>query len=103
MPHRSISTAYQLSLKRYALTEGSLKQGPKGRERWWGFVFGEGAEPRKKLVLVYFGLQNSPILSTTHYPPVIVLLSLGLTVFGQVGLKSQQGRPKPEQVGRNPP
>jgi len=25
-----------------------------------------------------------------------------MTVFGQVGLKSQQGKPNPEQVGLNP-
>ena len=44
-----------------------------------------------------------PFLSTTHYSPVIVLLSRGTTVFGHVGLKSQQGRPKPKQMGRSPP
>ena len=51
---------------------------------------------------VFWGFRNHHFLSTTHYSPVVVLLSLGVPVFGQVGLKSPQGRPKPEQVGLSP-
>ena len=53
--------------------------------------------------IVYFrALEISNFLSTTHYSPVIVLLSLDMIIFGQDGFKSQQGRPKLEQVGLSP-
>jgi len=58
--------------------------------------------------------QKLPILSTTHYPPVILTASfndftftLSMTIFDQVwlkeSLKSQPWCPNPEQVRPEPP
>jgi len=54
------------------------------------------------------GFKKRQFLSTTHHSPVILTanfndFTLDMTVFDQVGLKSQQGWPKPEQVGLSPP
>lgn len=51
---------------------------------------------------VFLSFRNHQFLSTRHSSPVIVLLSLDVTVVGQVGLKSQQGKPKPEQIVLSP-
>ena len=50
----------------------------------------------RKLVLVHSGA--SKITNFNDFP-----FTLGMVVFGQVGLKSQQRRSKTEQVGLSPP
>ena len=58
--------------------------------------------------LSYFrnGFNNHQLVSITRYSPIIFASNfndfafvLDITVFGQVGLKSQKAGPKPEQVG----
>jgi len=64
----------------------------------WGLLEAPEQGPGKKLVLFYFELQKiTNFMSTTYYFPVILTanfndfaLTLGMTVFDEVRLKSQQ-------------
>jgi len=59
---------------------------------------GDGSSCGGGLVFVFWGIQKSPISSTTHYSPANFNDSaciLGMTVFAQGVLKPQQRGPKP--------
>jgi len=57
-----------------------------------GSTVSSPAAPEKVGFEVFQGIRNHQFLLTTYYSPVIVSLSLGMTVFLQPGLKSQHGR-----------
>ena len=67
-------------------------------------VWGTAQEKVGFGMCVYFWLQKSPIfvhntLVTSHS----FTITMGMTVFAQIWLKSQPWRPKPEQFGAEPP
>lgn len=103
-----------------ALTSKGRNRGPKGRERGCGSWEGPaspshqlwGSEDCCKLrrgFCVFLGFKNYQFLSTTHKSPVILTanfshfaFALGVSIFDQVGHKSQQGA-KASASGAEPP
>jgi len=74
---------------------------------WAGGV--RGRAPAEVGFSLLWGFKNQQFGSTTHYSPAILTVNfndfaftLGMTVFDEVGLKSQPGWSIPEQVWLSP-